>query len=123
MAIERLDDAIRSRSIVLKSSAYIAGGNKNHQQDDHQDGKNAAHYLASRSTTGSASGAGNSTVSAMRRRSGSSIRQASAIKTVETGSVPHKSPSNGVGCAPGGGWILCAGAMSSLLHNVTLPLS
>ena len=103
MIIEGLHDSIGRRSVVLESAANIASGDKDYQQNNHENRKNAAHYLASRSTTGSASGVGNSTVSAMRRRSGNNIRNAIAMMTVETGSVPHKRPSKGVGCAPGGG--------------------
>src|SRR5947209_14434959 len=103
-----------------RSTKSEQGGGDN----NHEDGKKAIHYWASRRTTGSrVSDAGKSMVSAMRRRSGKRIRSASAKITVAIGSVPQSRLCNRVGTAPAGGMILCAGGTSSFVHRVTLPLS
>src|SRR5690242_8226986 len=92
--------------------------------NDHYNGKQASHYCASLSTTGSAAAvAGKSMVSATRFRSGKRISKPRANTTVAIGSVPHIRLWNSVGTAPAGGVILCAGGTSSFVHSVTLPLS
>src|SRR5947207_2915451 len=107
-----------------RSQVARADGGKGHQHDgenNQYNGKYAAHQLASRNAGAVSAGAGNSTVSARRRRSGSSMTSTSASKLLPTGSVPHSRPSHVAGAMCDS--IGCAGGISSLLHRVTLPPS
>src|SRR3954468_14417931 len=122
-AIERLHSTLgRGRPLLL----FRRSGARSDQHSgdyEHENRQNAAHYCASRRTTGSEAAVGKSMVSAMRRRSGKAISSASANTIVLMGSVPQSRLCSRVGTAPSGGMILCAGGTSSLLHSVMLPLS
>src|SRR3982751_6434934 len=83
------------------TSAHETSANQQDGDDKHCKSQYPGHYFASRRTTGSAAGAGNSTVSAKRLRSGIATTASSAKMLAPIGSVPHITPCHaGGGCTP-----------------------